>query len=247
MKYKLYNIDFYDILSKFNNRNFVRLILSDIPYNLTSMDWDVKLNLPKMWDIYQSLIINDGVIALHSSGKFTPILQCSNFEDYKYNYKWLKNRPTGMSCKNQPMRYIEEINIFYKNLPSVYNPIMENREGNGKSCYNYAHYCGDSNHVKMGKVKKHYDPNFVNPSDLLLFNTVPNRSKRYHPTQKPLNLLKYFILTYTNEGDIVFDGFMGSGSTGVAAIELNRKFIGCELNLDFFNTSTYRINEVTNV
>ena len=118
---------------------------------------------------------------------------------------------------------------------------MKNRVGVGKACYNYDHYCGNNNHIQLEKIKKRYDPNKVQPSDVLEFNVVPNRNGKLHPTQKPIELLEYLIKTYTNEGDLVLDNCMGSGSTGVACVNTNRSFIGIELDENYFNRAEERI------
>ena len=112
---------------------------------------------------------------------------------------------------------------------------MKERVGVGKDCYNYNHYCGTNNHINLDKIKKKYDPDFVQPSDVLNFNVVPNRNGKLHPTQKPVELLEYLIKTYTNDGDTVLDNCMGSGSTGVACKNLNREFIGIEKDEKYFN------------
>lgn len=138
------------------------------------------------------------------------------------------------------MRYYEDICVFYRKQPT-YNPIMKPRVGVGKACYNYDHYCGDSNHLKLEKVKKRYDPDFVQPSNVLEFNVVPNRNGKLHPTQKPTDLLEYLIRTYSNEGDTVLDNSMGSGSTGVACQNTNRNFIGIELQEKYFKIAQERL------
>ena len=160
---------------------------------------------------------------------------------FKYKLIWKKNVPTGMaSARYRPMKYYEEICIFNKGK-STYNPQMKPRVGAGKACYNYDHYCGASNHIELKKVKKRYDPDWVQPSDILEFNVVPNRKGKLHSTQKPVELLSYLIKTYSNEGDVVLDNCMGSGSTGEACINLNRDFIGIELFEDTYNIAEKRL------
>ena len=140
------------------------------------------------------------------------------------------------------MKYYEELCVF-QNKKGTYNPIMKPRVGEKKECYNYDHYCNPNNHIKLSKNKKKYDPNFVQPSDILEFNVVPNRKNKQHPTQKPVALLEYLIKTYTNENDLVLDNCMGSGSTGVACINTNRNFIGMELDEKYFEIAKKRIEE----
>lgn len=103
------------------------------------------------------------------------------------------------------------------------------------------HYCGENNHVGLAKKKKRYNPDWVQPSDVLEFNVVPNRNGKLHPTQKPVELLEYLIKTYSNEGETILDNTMGSGSTGIAAKLLNRNFIGIELNEEYFKVAQQRI------
>lgn len=118
---------------------------------------------------------------------------------------------------------------------------MEPREGKGKDCYRYQHYCGESNHVKMAKVKKFYDEGLVNPSSVVLFNSVPNRNGKVHPTQKPVELMRYLVRTYTNSMDVVLDPFMGSGTTCLAAKLEGRGYIGIEREPKYFETAKTRI------
>ena len=120
---------------------------------------------------------------------------------------------------------------------------LKDRVGEKKECYKYDHYCGDNNHLSdLKKQPKRYDPNKVQPSDVLEFNVVPNRNGKLHPTQKPIELLEWLVKTYSNENDVILDNCMGSGTTGVACKKLNRNFIGIELNEDYYNIAKERIN-----
>ncbi len=118
---------------------------------------------------------------------------------------------------------------------------MKERVGVGKACYNYDHYCGDSNHIKLNKIKKKYDPDFVQPSSILDFKVVPNRNGKLHPTQKPVELCEYLIKTFTNENELVLDNCAGSGSTLVAAKHLNRQFIGIEKEQKYYDICLNRL------
>ena len=223
--------------------NSIDMILVDPPYGTTACKWDIIIPFDELWKQYNRVVKETGIVVLFSSGLFTIDLINSNRKDFKYKLIWKKNVPTGMSsAKYRPMKYYEEICVFYKKM-GTYNPQMKERIGVGKACYNYDHYCGESNHVHYEKVKKRYDPNFVQPSDVLEFNVVPNRKGKVHPTQKPVALLEYLIETYTNEGETVLDNCMGSGSTGVACIHTNRNFIGMELDETYFNIAKNRIEE----
>lgn len=147
-------------------------------------------------------------------------------------------------AKYRPMKYHEELLIFYSNPQSTYNPIMQQRVGVGKDCYKYNHYCGKNNHINLNKINKKYDPDYVYPSSILEFNVVPNRKGKLHPTQKPLDLLEYLVKTYSNEGDTVLDFTMGSGTTGVACKKLNRNFIGIEIDEKYYNIAKNRLEDV---
>lgn len=237
---KLYNGDCLVEMNKIEDKS-VDLILCDLPYGSTQCSWDSIIPFDKLWEQYNRVLKDTGIVVLFSSGLFTIDLINSNRKDFKYKLIWKKNVPTGMSsAKYRPMKYYEEICVFYKKK-GTYNPQMKPREGVGKACYNYDHYCGDSNHVSYEKVKKRYDPDWVQPSDILEFNVVPNRNGKVHPTQKPIELLEWLIKTYSNENDLVLDNTMGSGSTGVACVNLSRNFIGIEMDESYFKISEERI------
>ena len=234
--------DCLDVMQEIPN-NSIDCIICDLPFGTTKLEWDTIIDFDLLWSEYNRVLKDNANIVLFSSGDFTYKLYASNPKLYKYKLIWKKNVPTGMSsAKYRPMKYYEEICVFY-GKKGTYNPQMKERIGVGKACYNYDHYCGESNHVHYGKVKKRYDPNFVQPSDVLEFNVVPNRKGKVHPTQKPIALLEYLIKTYTNEGETILDNCMGSGSTGVACIHTNRNFIGMELDETYFNIAKNRIEE----
>lgn len=242
---QLYNADCLEIMSQLEE-NSIDFILCDLPCGILKSDtltWDNVIPFDKLWEQYNRVLKDTGCVALFSSGLFTVDLINSNRKDFKYKLIWEKNVPTGMaSAKYRPMKYYEEICIFYKKQPT-YNPIPKPREGKGKACYNYDHYCGDSNHLKLNKQKKKYDPDWIQPSDVLKFNAVPNRNGKLHPTQKPVELLEYLIKTFTNEGETVLDNYMGSGSTGEACINTNRNFIGVELDKNYFEIASKRLTK----
>ena len=238
----VYNIDCLEGMKNLPD-NSVDLILCDLPYNMTKISWDCLIPFDKLWEQYKRIIKPTGNIVLFSAGMFTYQLIQSNIKDFRYKLIWKKNVPTGMaSAKYRPMKYYEEICVFGNSKPT-YNPIMKERVGVGKACYNYDHYCGDNNHLQVDKQKKRYDPDWVQPSDILEFNVVPNRNGKLHPTQKPIELLEYLIKTYSNEGDVVLDNCMGSGTTAIAALNTNRKFIGYELSETYYYIILKRLQE----
>ena len=180
----LYKGDCLDILSQLIDKGIkVDSIITDIPYGTTKCNWDTIIPFDKMWNVIEKIRSPYCPVLFFSSQPFTSKLISSNINNYNYELIWKKNVPTGMTqAKYRPMKYHETIQSFYmKN--TTYNPIMKERVGKGKDCYKYDHYCGENNHINMNKIKKRYDPNFVQPSTILEFNVVPNRKGKLHPTQ----------------------------------------------------------------
>jgi site-specific DNA-methyltransferase (adenine-specific) len=223
----------------------ISLILTDPPYGITGTVNDSCLNIAEMFNTIQITGNYKKTILLFSVQPFTTQLIVANLTYYKYELIWVKNVPTGMAqAAYSPMKYHETIQVFSRTKINPYNKQPQKREGKGKACYKYHHYCGESNHVKMDKVKKMYNEKLVNPSSVLFFNTVPNRNGRLHPLQKPVPLLEYLILTYSNPGDTVLDFTCGSGSTGEACLNTNRNFIGIELNKNHIERAEKRLASV---
>lgn len=212
--YTLYNGDCLEIMKKIPSHS-VDLVLCDLPYGTTGNKWDTVIPFDKLWEQYKRLSKSHTNVVLFSSHPFTVSLVNSNIAHYRYEIIWVKNVPTGMaSAKYRPMKYHENILVFSENK-ALYNPIMKPRVGIGKACYNYDHYCNPNNHIKLDKVKRKYDPDWVQPSTVLNFNVVPNRKGKLHSTQKPVDLCEYLIATYSNINMTVLDNCMGSGTTGV--------------------------------
>lgn len=238
---ELYKGDCLEEMKKIPDKS-VDLILCDLPYQMTGMKWDSLIDLDRLWEQYNRILKEEGNVVLFCAGMFTYRLIQSNLKNYRYKLIWKKNVPTGMaSAKYRPMKYYEEIVVFNRGANATYNPILKERVGAGKDCYNYDHYCGKNNHIQVDKQARRYDPDFVQPSDVLEFNVVPNRRGKLHPTQKPTELCEYLIKTYSNEGDVVLDNCMGSGTTGVACVSTNRGFIGIEMDDKYFEIAKERI------
>lgn len=238
----IYNMDCLEGMKSIPDKS-IDCIICDLPYGTLSCAWDVIIPFDKLWEQYNRIIKDNGAIILFSAGLFTIDLISSNRKAFKYKLIWKKNVPTGMSsAKYRPMKYYEEICVF-SNGKTTYNPILKERVGVGKACYNYDHYCNPNNHINLEKKKKKYDPDFVQPSDVLEFNVVPNRKGKLHSTQKPVELIEWLIKTYTNEGETVLDNCMGSGTTAIACINTNRHFVGFELNEDYYNKAIDRIKK----
>jgi DNA modification methylase len=211
----------------------VDAIITDPPYGTTACKWDSVIPFEPMWEQLNRIIKPNGAIILFGSEPFSSALRMSNIKNYKYDWVWEKNRATNvLNAKKQPLRCLENISIF--NVKK-YNPqglkVCNERSRNSKK---------DSDIYGSGQNKT-YIQKFTNyPKQLLKFKSV---QRNQHPTQKPVVLMEYLIKTYTNETETVLDFTMGSGSTGVAAKNLNRNFIGIEQDDNYFEIAKKRIEE----
>ena len=245
--YTLYNGDCLTVMDKLIEAEIlVDAIITDPPYGTTACKWDSVIPFDEMWERINKLIKPNGAICLFGSEPFSSKLRMSNIKNYKYDWYWNKNKPSGVfSAKKQPLKAVETISVFYKKQ-CVYNPQMvkrteeELKQLSKKSVYTSG---SETDGRKWAKTANRNDSKFKYPKNILNHKTVFNRGKEKvaHPTQKPVDLLEYLIRTYTNEGDLVLDFTMGSGSTGVACINTNRKFIGIELDEKYFNIAKDRI------
>ena len=216
----------------------VDMILTDPPYGTTACKWDNVIPFNGMWDRVNKLIKPNGAVALFGSEPFSSALRMSNIKKYKYDWIWEKEQGVGFQLvRYRPLIKNENISIFCNKTP-IYNPqmikldktikIKRKKGSNGGSETSPLKYSDE----RISEYKYKY------PVNILKFS----RERGLHPTQKPVKLLEYLIKTYTNEGEIVLDFTMGSGSTGVACANTNRKFIGIELDENYFNIAKERIN-----
>ena len=217
------------------------------PYGTTACKWDSVIPLQPMWDRLEKLVKPTSAICLFGAQPFTSILVSSNLNLFKYNWVWEKSRPGGfVMAKLKPLKNVEEILVFSKGNTAngskknmTYNPqgVEEGIEWERPQKYNKKDtgYSRESQKLKRKTDGSNY------PRQIIKFSN-PNR-KVLHPTQKPIDLMEYLIKTYTNEGDTVLDFTMGSGTTGVACRNLNREFIGIELDDNYFNIAKQRIEE----
>ena len=218
----------------------VDLCLTDPPYGLTQVEHDVPIPLKPMWEQLRRVMKPNGAILLFSQMPFTARLVSSNYEDFRYEWIWEKVSPSGhLNAKKMPMKAHENICVFYRTLP-VYHPQMSvgkthNSHTGNFDTENYGRF--DPKAKDLSKRNEYY------PRDVLKFGNVKGRGQ-LHPQQKPVDLLRYLIRTYSNEGDIVLDFTMGSGSCGVAAVQEGRDFIGIELNGKYFQSARERISNL---
>lgn len=242
-KIKLYNGDCLEVMDQLIADGIkVDAIITDPPYGTTQNKWDSIIPLEDMWGRLKQLRKDNTPIALFGNEPFSSTLRISNIKEYKYDWIIEKTAATGhLNAKKQPMKAYESVIIFYKK-PSLYNP---------QKTYGHARKVSSAEHkincIKTENYGEHgltsYDSTERYPRNVLKFQWDKQKSA-LHPTQKPVALLEYLIKTYTNEGDTVLDFTMGSGSTGVACVNTNRKFIGIELDEGYFKIAEERIHNL---
>ena len=236
--HKLIQGDCLELMKKIPDKS-IDLILCDLPYGVTACDWDNQLNFEKLWEQYNRITKENAPVILFSSMPFTVDVINSNRKNFKYCWYWIKNQGTNFfHAKRMPIRKVEEICVF--NSKIYYPQITDGHipTNSAKGCSNGNIYYGDNKRNYEGGSTKRY------PTNILEFKCVDNYH-RLHPNEKPVELLEYLIKTYTNEGDLVLDNCMGSGSTGVACLNTGRSFIGIELDEGYFNIAKERIENIS--
>jgi site-specific DNA-methyltransferase (adenine-specific) len=214
-------------------------IITDPPYGTTACKWDSVIDFALMWEQLNRIIKPNGAIVLFGSEPFSSALRMSNVRNYKYDWTWEKEKGVGqLNCKRQPMRKVENILVFYKKQ-CTYNPQFTKGKPYKAISGKQSKYTKDSVYGKQREVVN-INNGTRYPVNLIKFNRQAKQG-REHPTQKPVALMEYLIKTYTNENETVLDFTMGSGSTGVAAKNLNRNFIGIELDNKYFEIAENRI------
>lgn len=222
----------------------VDCIITDLPYGQTARNkWDSVIPFEPLWKQYKRIIKDSGAIILFGNGMFTAELMMSNKSMWRYNIIWEKTQPTGfLNAKKMPLRSHEDICVFYKK-PPTYNP--QKTTGHVRKVSKAEHKVGCKNTSDYGEHGlTTYDSTERYPKSVWKFSKDIQKSA-LHPTQKPVALIEELIKTYTNEGDVVLDSCMGSGTTGVAALNLFRRFIGIEMYEKYFGISKNRIEKVT--
>ena len=230
--------------------NSIDAIITDPPYGMTACKWDSVIDFGLMWEQLNRIIKPNGAIVLFGSEPFSSALRMSNIKNYKYDWTWKKNKPTGnFMAKRQPMRALEQISVFYKTQPTYHPQKIKRTAEEFKACYRKNDSI-NNNGEQFGKgtkgvlIRKTEEEQwYKHPINLIRFDLPDSRKGKQHPTQKPIPLMEYLIRTYTNENETVLDFTMGSGSTGVAAKNLDRKFIGIEQDEAYFKIATDRISK----
>lgn len=253
-EYKLYNGDCLAVMDKLIEQGVkVDAIITDPPYGTTACKWDSIIPFDKMWNRLNKLIKPTGAIALFATEPFATKLRMSNLDNYRYDWYCIKTKPSlYQHAKNRPMRAVENACVFskskwghksqLKDKRMEYNPQGISSIGVKTVTKNFN--AGGVVGERPNQIGKQYEAFTGFPNDVLEFKSITGKSC-LHPTQKPVDLLEFLVKTYTNENDLVLDFTMGSGSTGVACLNTNRKFIGVEINEKYFNIAKDRIEAAT--
>lgn len=237
--FSLYNADCLEVMKEIADGS-VDAIICDPPYGTTACKWDSIIPLDKMWEQLKRIIKPNGAIVLTASQPFTSRLIISNVEMFKYCWVWNKVLPRGhLNAKKMPLRVFEDIVVFYSKQ-CTYNPQKTTGHKRKVARTKYTKE-GDGSQVYGKEIRDTlYDSDERYPTGIIEISTA-NQHGKVHPTQKPVALMEYLVKTYTNEGETVLDFTMGSGTTGVACANTNRKFIGIELDNTYFNIAKERI------
>lgn len=218
----------------------VDMVFCDLPYGTTQNSWDSPIPFDQLWSQYHRIVKENGAIVLTAQPPFDKVLACSNLKEFKYEWIWEKNKATGhLNAKKMPMKAHENILVFYRKLPT-YNPQMTQGHKPMNAVLpkdnlpapdrkrNYNHV--DKRLGNTGGTTVRY------PRDVQKFPVINNDNPlKFHPTQKPVDMIEYFIKTYSNEGDVILDNCMGSGSTVIACMNTSRNYIGIENDPEYFN------------
>ena len=220
----------------------VDLVLTDPPYGTTQNKWDSIIDLELMWKEVWRVLKPNGACVLFSAQPYTSVLVSSQLKNYKYEWVWVKNLKTGnLNARRMPMGGHETMQVFYKK-PPTYNPQKRERTTEVKSGNKYN--SKTENYGNQREVYVDRQSDLINPDTVIKdIKCVHNSSGKVHPTQKPVELMEYLVKTYTNESETVLDFTMGSGTTGVACINTDRKFIGIELDETYYNIAKERIKD----
>lgn len=235
---EIYLGDCLELMPKYVESKSIDMIFCDLPYGTTRNKWDSVIPLDKLWSEYERVIKDNGAIVLTAAQPFTSTLVMSNIKLFKYEWIWQKTKCSGhLNAKKMPLRQHESVLIFYKKLPT-YNPqglidgdFNNSRPAQGSGIVkNY----GKERYTKQISKKGNYPKTiqeFANPSG----------AGHLHPTMKPLSLIEYMILTYTNEGDLILDNTCGSGTTGLGAKNFNRNYIMMEQDPKYYEIACKRV------
>lgn len=234
------NGDCLELMKKIPSKS-IDMVLADLPYKLTSNKWDIPIPFEDLWKSYNNVCKESAIIALTASQPFTSALVMSNVRMFKHEWIWIKNRGSNFAnTVREPMKEHESILIFSKGK-WTYNKQMQERTGAGldRVKYSFKEETSSSNYREFSRQGRREGTELRVPSSWQKFNTEVG----LHPTQKPVDLFEYLIKTYSNEGDTVLDNTAGSGTTAIAAINTNRKWICMEKDENYYTKAIERIGQ----
>ncbi len=245
---RLFHGDCLEVMSTLPD-GCVDMVFADLPYGTTQNSWDSLIPFDKLWEAYYKIVKEDGAIVLTAQPPFDKVLSCSNLKDFRYEWIWEKNKATGhLNAKKMPMKAHENVLVFYRKLPT-YNP----QKTTGHKPMNAVLPRDNIPEPDKKRNYNHVDKRLGNsgggtdryPRDVIYFPVINNDDQlKFHPTQKPVSLIEYFIKTYSNPGDTILDNCMGSGSTCIACINTDRKYIGIEFEEEYYNRAKQWIESV---
>lgn len=245
MENRLIHGECIEEMSKLDN-HCVDMVCCDLPYGTTKNPWDIIIPFEPLWEQYNRIVKPNGALVFTTASPFDKMLAMSNFKNFRYEWIWHKNRATGhLNATKMPLRAHETVLVFYRKQP-IYNPQFTT----GHAPMNLVHEKDlpnlEQRNYNHANQKANYDRRTTRqPRSVLNVRVHDNiRSDKIHSTQKPIELMAYFIKTYTNEGDVVLDNVMGSGTTCAAARALRRKYIGIEKEEHYYNFAVDRVNNI---
>lgn len=235
---KIYNEDCIETMKRIPDGS-IDLMLTDPPYNITACEWEYAINFDLLWKEWLRVVKPTGAFVFTASQPFTTDLINSNRSMFKYEIIWEKERPTNpLLCNKQILKYHENV-LLFANGQNTYNPQSIRKKEFNKRKNKPRAYITDT----IGKKPIYDNMCLAGKNELIYPSSIQyfTMERGLHPTQKPIDLFRYLIKTYTNEGETVFDGYMGSGTTAMACIAEKRNFVGSELNKEYFEIATKRI------
>lgn len=245
-RYNIYHDDCFNVMEQLRKqKKKVDMVLCDLPYNNSRNNWKKDyIDLSRLWEYYNDIVKEDGVIVLFSQGRFTAKLMMSNLEDFRYSLIWDKVLPSGfLNANRMPLRVHEDICVFYRKPPK-YNP--QKKKGNPNNAKgklkdglqyinnSYGDFKNVDNTEELGNMK--------HPKSILQFQK-PHPSTIKHPNEKSIELLEFLIKSFSMPGDLIMDNCMGGGSTGVACLKTGRRFLGIEKVLKYYDIADDRLKE----
>ncbi|MED0852474.1 site-specific DNA-methyltransferase [Bacillus altitudinis] len=235
---RIYQMDCLEGMKLISDKS-IDMILCDLPYGTTQNKWDNIIPFDLLWEQYERIIKDNGAILLFAQTPFDKVLGCSNLRLLRYEWVWEKTHPSGyLNAKKMPMKAHENILVFYKKLPT-YNPLKTTGHIRKVSKAEHKRNSKMSSNYNSHELRT-YDSDERYPRSVLQFPT-DKQKEAFHPTQKPVDLCKYLIKTYSNEGDLVLDNCIGSGTTAIAALQTNRNYIGFEIEREYVDLANKRL------